>query len=97
MQITKASGALAAIPSPTAYIGARDIGVVVGTLDIRVEAFDRAALRQVERLALGHTLDDVEQDDIAQPLERGEVRQRAADITGADQRDLLASHSNPTP
>ena len=35
---------------------------------------------------------DVEEDDITQILERGEVGERAADIAGADQRDLLASH-----
>ena len=74
------------------HVGAGDVGIVVGAGDLGVEAFDRAALRQVERLALGNALDDVEQDDVAQFLLRGEMGERAADIAGADQRDLLASH-----
>ena len=95
MQITKASGALALMPSPTAFItlrlmpsrssrlmpglrgdaggdddhvGAGDVGIIVGAGDLGVEALDRAALREVERLALRHALDDVEQDDVAQLL-----------------------------
>ena len=53
-----------------------------------------AQLRDIERLALGDALGigDVEQDDVAQFLQAGQQRQRAADLPGADQRDLLASH-----
>ena len=49
-------------------VGAGDVGIIVGALELRVEAFDRAALREIERLALRHALDDVEQDDVAQFL-----------------------------
>ena len=73
-------------------VGARDVGIVVRAGDLGVKARDRANLRQVERLALRHAFDDVEQDDVAEFLLRGEQRQRPADIPGSDQCDLLASH-----
>ena len=73
-------------------VGARDVGIIVRALERRVEALDRAALGKIERLALRHALDDVEQDDVAKLLRGGEMGERAADIAGADQRDLVASH-----
>src|SRR3546814_1453364 len=73
-------------------VGARDVLVIVRAGDLRVEARDRADLRQVERLALRHAFDHVEQDDVAEFLLRGEQRQRPADIPGFDKSDLLASH-----
>ena len=75
-----------------ADVGAGDVGIVGRALELRVEAVDRAGLGDVERLALGNALGDVEQDDVAQLAHRGEVGERAADHSGADQRDLLASH-----
>ena len=74
------------------HVGAGDVGIVVRALELRVEALDRAALGEVERLALRHALDDVEQDDVAKLLRCREMGERAADIAGADQRDLVASH-----
>ena len=68
------------------------VGVVVGAGDRGVVALDRGALDDVERLALRHAVDDVEQHDVAQFLEAGEQGQRAADLAGADQRDLVACH-----
>ena len=59
---------------------------------MRVEALDRAGLGDIERLALRHAVDDVEQDDVAEFLERGQMGQRAADLAGADQSNLLARH-----
>ena len=46
----------------------------------------------VERLALRNALRDVEQHDVAEFLEAGEMGERAADLAGADQRDFLARH-----
>ena len=46
----------------------------------------------IERLALGRAFGDVEQDDVAQFLEPGEMGQRAADLAGADQGDLVTRH-----
>ena len=73
-------------------VGAGDGGVVAGAGDLGVEPVDRAGLGQVERLALGHAVDDVEQDDVAEFLQRGQMGERAADLTGADQSNLLARH-----
>ena len=73
-------------------IGAGDVGIVVGAVDHRVVALDRRALHDVERLTLWHPLDDVEQHDVAQFLEPGEQRDRAADLAGANERDLVACH-----
>ena len=50
---------------------------------------------EVERLALRHALGDVEQDDVAEFLEADEMGQRAADLAGADQCDLVARHGIP--
>ena len=62
---------------------------------IGVEAHDRRGLGDVERLAAGHAVYDVEQDDVAQFLEAGEQGQRAADLAGADQGDLVSGHRTP--
>ena len=72
---------------------APSIAVVgIGAGELGVEAVDRRGLRDVERLALRHALGDVEQDDVAQLLQADEVSQRAADLTGADQSNLVARH-----
>ena len=52
---------------------------------------------EVERLALRHAVDDVEQDDVAQFLERDQMRQRSADLPRPDESDLLARHEPPSP
>ena len=57
-----------------------------------IEIIDRPGLADVERLALGDALHDVEQDDVAHFPHRGEMSEGSADHSGADQRDLLASH-----
>ena len=75
-----------------ADVGAREVGVVVAALDLDVEALDGPGGGEVERLALRQALDDVEQDDVAEPLQRAQVRERAADHAGADERDLLPCH-----
>ena len=75
-----------------AHVGAGDVGIIGRALELGVEAVDRAGLGDVERLALGNALGDVEQDDVAKLAHRGEVGERSADHSGADQRDFLASH-----
>src|SRR5439155_8024694 len=59
------------------------------------EALDGAAFQQVERLPLRQAVDHVEEDDVAEALQRCEVRQRAADHPRADERDFLAWHGVP--
>src|SRR3546814_2127111 len=74
------------------HVRAGDVGIFVGSGDLRVKAFDRAALAKVQRLALRDAFDDVEQDDVAQFLDRRQMSERPADVACADERDLLASH-----
>ena len=75
------------------HIRPGDRGIVARAGELGVEAFNRAGFREIERLALRHAIDDVEQDDIAQFLHRSEMRQRAAGImSGSDQSNLLARH-----
>jgi hypothetical protein len=42
------------------HVGTRDVGIVIGALERGIEAFDGAALGEIERLALRHAFDDVE-------------------------------------
>ena len=73
-------------------IRALDARIIVRAGDRGVVALDRRSLHDVERLSLRHAFDNVEQHDIAQFLEAGQEGQRAADLAGADQRDLVACH-----
>src|SRR5262249_39797652 len=73
--------------------GAGDRGVVIAADETRIEALNGRGLHEVERLALRHAIDDVEQDDVAQMLQAGEQGERAADLPGAHQRDLAACHA----
>src|ERR1700731_3000243 len=50
-------------------VGAFDVGVIVGAADDRIVAFDRRPLHDIERLALRHTLDDIDEEDVAQLFE----------------------------
>jgi len=75
-----------------ADIGARDIGVIIGALHHGVEAFGGTRLRDVERFALRGAFGDVEQHHVAKFLDGGQVGQRAADLTGADEGDLGSCH-----
>ena len=75
-----------------ADVGAGDVGIVGRALEPGVEVVDRPGLGDVERLALGNAFGDVEQDDVAKLAHRREVGERAADHSGADERDLLPSH-----
>src|SRR5215813_5612257 len=76
-------------------VGTLDVLVVGGAAVLGVEAYDGAELGDVEGLALGDALGvgNVEQDDVAQFLLAGQQRERTANLSGADQRDLLASHA----
>ena len=74
------------------HVGAGDSSVVGAAGEGRVEAVDRAGLRDVERLAGRHAAEHVEQDDVAELLEANQVGERAADITGADEGDLVPGH-----
>ena len=74
------------------HVGALDRGVVGAAGHHRVEAVDRPGLHDVERLARRDAAEHVEQHDVAQFLEADQVGERAADIAGADEGDLVAGH-----
>ena len=76
-----------------ADIGAFDVGIGLRALERRVKAFCRTGFGDVERLALGNALGDVEEDDVTQFLQCHEMRQRAADLAGADERDFGSGHA----
>ena len=49
-------------------------------------------MRKIQRLALRYAFLDVEEHDVTKLLERREVGQGSADLTGSDQCDLAACH-----
>ncbi len=51
------------------HVGAGDRCVGARAGELGVEAFDRAGFGEIERLALRHAVDDVEQDDVAEFLQ----------------------------
>src|SRR6185436_12560783 len=74
-----------------------DLGIVervvgIGAGEMGVETVDRGRLRDVERLALRNAFGDVEHHDVAELLQADEVSQRSADLTGANQSNLVARH-----
>jgi hypothetical protein len=77
------------------HIRALDVGIAVGALVLRVEAVDRRGFGDIEALALRNALGDIEQDDVAQFLHAREMGERAADLAGANEGDLLAGHEQP--
>jgi hypothetical protein len=73
-------------------VRALDVLVAVRALELHVEAVDRRGLGDVEGLALGQPLDDVEQDHVAELAERAELSEDAADLPAADECNLRSSH-----
>ena len=67
------------------------VGVVVRAGDPGVVADDRGRLGQVEALALGQALDDVDEDDVGEARLGDPLGGRRADIAGADDGDLVAA------
>ncbi len=74
------------------HIGTLDVGVIVGAFQLRIEAFDRAGLGQVQRLALGQAFGDVEHHHVTKFLERHQMGERAANLSAADKSYFLARH-----
>ena len=73
-------------------VGALDVLVAVRALELDVEAVDRRGLGDVEHLALGQPLDDVEEDHVAELAQRAELSEHATDLPTADQCNLRSSH-----
>ena len=75
-------------------VGAGDGGIAARADQLGVEALDRPRFGQIESLALRNAVDNVEQHDVAQLLQGGQVSQGAADLAGPDQSNLLARHGS---
>jgi hypothetical protein len=78
--------------SDDADLGAVNRLIGIGAGVVGVKTVDRRGLGDVEGLALGHALGDVEHHDVAQLLQPNEMGERAADLTGANQSNLVACH-----
>ena len=76
------------------HVGALDGAITPRPPDAGVKPFDRGRFGDVERFALRNAADDIEQHDIAQFLQSGQMGQCAADVTGANKRDLVAGHES---
>ena len=63
--------------------------VVVGAGDVHVALLDGHGFEQVERLALRHAFDDVDQHDVGQFLGRDPVCGSGAHVAGAYDADFL--------
>ena len=74
------------------HVRALDVGIVLGAAVLGVEAVHRRGLGDVEALALWDALGDVEEDHVPEFLQAGEVGERAADLSRADERNLLPGH-----
>jgi len=49
-------------------------------------------MMSIEGFPLRGAFHDVEQDDVAEIFQSGEMRQRAANVAGADEGDFIAGH-----
>ena len=73
-------------------VGAGDCGIVARAFQSRVDALHRRRLGQVERLALRHAVDDIEENDVAKLLQRRQKRKRPPDLAGSYQGNLFSRH-----
>ena len=73
-------------------VAARGVGVVVRADDPGVMTDDRRRLGQVETLALGQPLDDVDEDDVGETRLGDPLGGGGADVAGSDDGDLVAGH-----
>jgi len=88
-QVVAAHAGLAREPRRDDHdVRVRRIGVVIGAEHPRLRPFDRARLEDVESLALGDALENVEQHDVGELLVREAARRRGADVPRADDADF---------
>ena len=73
-------------------VGIRRIGIIIGADNIGIKPFHRGGLHQVQSLALGQSVNNIDQADIAQFLGRRPMRRRGADKAGPHYRYLVSSH-----
>src|SRR5476649_702382 len=68
----------------------------IDSADVCIEIVDWRGFGDGERLALRNAFHDVEHHDVAELFEADEVGERAADLTGADQRNFVTRHGGKT-
>ena len=73
------------------------VGVVVRPGDPGVVVDDGRGLGEVQALALGQPLHDVDEDDVGQPGLRDALGGRGADVAGSDDGDFAAGHGLGAP
>ena len=71
-------------------VGVGGIGVIVGARDVAVALLHRHGLQQIERLALGNSLHDVDEHDIGQFLGSDPMGRGGPNISCSYNRNLLA-------
>ena len=92
-QIVAAHAGLRGTPAVTMHTSAPSIASYEFVpVNWASKSFDRRGLGDVERLALRDAFHDVEHHDVAELLEPDQVGERAADLAGADQRNLVTRH-----
>ena len=75
-------------------VGVGGGGVVVRADDVHIALLDRHGFEQVERFALGHAFDNIDQHHVGQFLGGNPVCGRGADVAGADNGYFL-THDSP--
>src|SRR5262245_13293108 len=79
-----------------AYIGTFDPIIAIGPDKPGIEIIDGRGFCDIEGLALRDALHDVEEHDVPKLFQSNEVSQRAANLAGADQRNLVTRHDGKT-
>ena len=77
-------------------VGVGGVGVVVCADDLAVALFDGHGLEKIERLALRHAFNDVDEDDIGKFLGGDPMSGGGADVAGPDDCDFL-THGGESP
>ena len=67
--------------------------IPVGSDDFRAIAADGTRLRDIERFALRHAFDDIDQHDVVGILLRQPLRRRSADIACSHHGDFRSPHT----
>ena len=71
------------------HVGALDHRIIVRAAEAHMKTLLRGRLREVESFSLRDAFGDVEEGDVPEFLQGGNMGERTADLAGADQRDLL--------
>ncbi len=68
------------------------VRIVIGARHFCIKPFNRGGLCDVQRLALRHAVNNVENNNVTQLLQTSQKRQGSANISRANQRNLVPCH-----